>query len=58
MMGKHFTKTLNKVELRINCVQINHFRPVKKTRRGVYVPSDPLVSTAVALLFNWKYFWG
>ena len=51
-MGKHFTKTSNKVELRINRVRINRSRPVKKPRRGVYFPSDPLVSTAVALLFN------
>ena len=28
MIGKHFTKTSNKVELRINRVQINRARPV------------------------------
>ena len=28
MIGKHFTETLNKVELRINRVQINRARPV------------------------------
>ena len=28
MMGKHFTKTSNKVELRINRVRINRSRPV------------------------------
>ena len=27
MMGKHFTETLNKVELRINHVQINRAQP-------------------------------
>ena len=28
MIGKHFTETLNKVELRINRVRINHARPI------------------------------
>ena len=28
MIGKHFTETLNKVELRINRVRINRVRPV------------------------------
>ena len=28
MIGKHFTETSNKVELRFNCVLINRARPV------------------------------
>ena len=28
MIGKHFTETLNKVQLRINSDRINHVRPV------------------------------
>ena len=28
MIGKHFTESLNKVELQINHVQINRTRPV------------------------------
>ena len=27
-VGKHFTEVSNEVELRINCVRINHARPV------------------------------
>ena len=34
-MGKHFTKNLNKVELRINRVRINRSQPVKN-RDEVY----------------------
>ena len=43
MIGKYFTETSNKVELRINLVRINHVRPVKQSEYQVcfdYSPAD------------------
>ena len=45
MIGKHFTETLNKVELQINCVRINRAQPVnrftdKERRCLMSIPND------------------
>ena len=36
MIGKHFTETLNKVELRINRVRINRARPVNEIMKACF----------------------
>ena len=38
MIAKPFTKTSNKVELRINCVRINSTQPNQVLLKFVYVP--------------------